>query len=59
MDEELKKIIKANYNKVEVDSSYNLFRLKYLDNIKKKKKKKKKEVKIILIKIIRKKNKNQ
>ena len=53
MDEELKKIIKANYNKVEVDSSYNLFRLKYLDNIKKKKKKKKKnEVKIILIKII-------
>ena len=49
MDEESKEIIKKNYNKKEVASSYLLFRLKYFDKIKKKKAK---ESKNILIKII-------
>ena len=51
MDEELKEIIKKNYNKVEVNSSNKLLRLKLFDNIKKKKKKEN-ETKIKLIKII-------
>ena len=51
MDEELKEIIKKNYNKVEVNSSNKLLRLKFFDNIKKKKKKEN-EAKIKLIKII-------
>ena len=39
MDEELKEIVKKNYNKVEVNRSYKLLRLKFFDNIKRKKKK--------------------
>jgi hypothetical protein len=51
MDEELKEIIKVNYNKAEDDISYNFLRFKYFDNIKKKKKKEK-DAKSNLIKIM-------
>ena len=51
MDEELKKIVKKNYNKKEIAKWYNLLSLKNFDKIKKKKDKEKKDI-IILTKII-------